>query len=328
MSFEELTTMHTTHLPVQTESGTNISRRDVLQQGGLAALGLCLFPSGLPSLLAQPARESEKTSGSILFFTKCSGFEHGPVKRKGNAPCHAGEALLDLGKKHRFEVLETKDGRVFDSKELDDFDVLLFYTSGDLTKPGRDKQPPMSVKGKKRLLEVIAAGKGFIGAHSATDTFHTPGKRDENQETLDPYIAMIGGEFISHGPQQKATMRVVSPNFPGCGGLGDSFVLHEEWYALKNFAKDLHVILVNETKGMKSWQYQRPPFPATWARLHGKGRVFHTSMGHREDVWTHPTFQQILVGGIDWALRRVDADVTPNIAKVTPGASQIPKRKK
>jgi hypothetical protein len=66
--------------------------------------------------------------------------------------------------------------------------------------------------------------------------------------------------------------------------------------------------------------YQRPPYPATWARLHGKGRVFYTSMGHREDVWTNSIFQQIILGGIAWALRNVDADVTPNIATVTPHA--------
>ncbi len=71
---------------------------------------------------------------------------------------------------------------------------------------------------------------------------------------------------------------------------------------------------------MKGPLYQRPPYPATWARMHGKGRVFYTSMGHREDVWTNPIFQQIALGGIAWAMRNVDADVTPNIATVTPHA--------
>ena len=31
-----------------------------------------------------------------------------------------------------------------------------------------------------------------------------------------------------------------------------------------------------------------------------------------------------LLGGIAWALRNVEADVTPNIEKVTPQASDIP----
>jgi len=61
------------------------------------------------------------------------------------------------------------------------------------------------------------------------------------------------------------------------------------------------VILVQETHGMKGQLYRRPPFPATWARMQGKGRVFYTSMGH-DEIWTKPTFRQVLMGGMAWAL--------------------------
>ena len=67
---------------------------------------------------------------------------------------------------------------------------------------------------------------------------------------------------------------------------------------------------------MKGFEYERPNFPATWARKHEKGRVFYTSMGHREDVWKNPIFQDLLLGGLAWACGNVDADVTPNIDKV------------
>lgn len=166
-------------------------------------------------------------------------------------------------------------------------------------------------------------GKGFVGSHCGSDTFHTPGKPFETQDQKDPYIAMLGGEFIRHGEQQKARMTVVDPKFPGMP-QDRSFEMHEEWYSLKNFAPDLHVLLVNETTGMKGKDYERPRFPATWARLHGKGRVFYTSMGHREDVWTNPVFQSILMGGIKWAAGQVEADVTANISQVTPGANVLP----
>jgi hypothetical protein len=36
-------------------------------------------------------------------------------------------------------------------------------------------------------------------------------------------------------------------------------------------------------------------------------------MGHREDVWTNPIFQEILSGGIRFALGEVKADATPNL---------------
>ena len=181
----------------------------------------------------------------------------------------------------------------------------------------------MSPEGKNKLLQAIADGKGFVGFHAATDSFHSKGPRDQNQTEVDPYIAMIGGEFIVHGAQQEATIRAVSPEFPGVRDFGRVQKLKEEWYTLKNFAKDLHVILVEDNEGMEGDCYQRPPFPATWARMHGKGRVFYTSFGHRDDIWTSARVQGIIAGGLAWAMGNVTVDVTPNIDKVTPKAGQL-----
>jgi type 1 glutamine amidotransferase len=64
-------------------------------------------------------------------------------------------------------------------------------------------------------------------------------------------------------------------------------------------------------------------FPCTCARRHGKGRVFYTSLGHREDVWVNPFFQTIVLGGIAWAMGNIDYDVEPNIAEVTPQANRL-----
>ena len=69
---------------------------------------------------------------------------------------------------------------------------------------------------------------------------------------------------------------------------------------------------MQETKGMKGAMYQRPAYPSTWARRHGKGRVFYTSMGHREDVWTDAAFTTLLMGGLAWATGTVEADVKSN----------------
>jgi type 1 glutamine amidotransferase len=86
------------------------------------------------------------------------------------------------------------------------------------------------------------------------------------------------------------------------------------------------VILVQDTEGMKGLMYQRPNFPATWARKHHKGRVFFTSLGHREDVWQNPLFHNLLLGGLAWTVGNVDADITPNLEKATPEATELPKQ--
>jgi uncharacterized protein len=301
-----------------------MKRRDLLISTA-AALGLSQLPLSWAIAADKPKRK-------ILFFTKSGGFEHSSIKRNGDQPSHADKVLTDLGKEHNFEVVCTKDGTIFD-KDLGEFDAFFFQTQGDICTVGNDHQPAVSPEGKKRLLEAVKAGKGFIASHCGADTCHSPGHdagaQRQTQTEVDPYIAMVGGEFISHGPQQVARMAIADAKFPGLAGVhdkdsADSFKINDEWYSLKNYADDLHVILIQDTQGMKGKDYERPPFPATWARKHGKGRVFYTSMGHREDVWSSPQFRDVILGAIAWTCGDAEADITPNIKQVTPGAGVMP----
>ncbi len=286
-----------------------MKRRELLRTAAMAAAALPL-PAGW-------TWAEEQKPQRVLFFTRSVGFYHSVVKRSDDTLSHAERALADMAKRVGVEVVCTKDGRVFDDS-LDAYDAIAFFTNNDLTQPNPEQEPPMSIAGKQRLLDAVAAGKGFMAFHSSCACWRTPPAEDGEAPELDPYLAMLGGEFIAHGAQQEATMRVASPNFPGMEGLAPQFSLVEEWYSMKNFAPDLHVILVQETMGMKGDVYQRPPYPSTWARRHEQGRVFFTSMAHRENVWIEQPFQQIVLGGLAWVLGNVDADVTPNIEAVTP----------
>lgn len=273
----------------------------------------------------------------VLFFTKSSGFEHDAIKlhMADGRPGYAFPALEALGKKDNIEFVFSKDGSLFTPEYLARFDAFFFYTTGDLTVPKSDPRgdglPPMTAVGKKALLAAVASGKGFIGVHSATDSFHSFGRNGHVPERFlddgaaaDDYVKMIGGEFIRHGKQQKGKQIVADSKFPGMAAVPADYAPLEEWYSLKNFASDIHVLMVQDTAGMNGDEYVRPPYPSTWVRREGKGRVFYTSLGHREDIWTSPVFQSLLEGGINWALGRVDADVSPNLLKVAPGANEMP----
>jgi len=291
----------------------------------------CSFVS-LLTVLIFAAATAAAAPKKILFFTKSSGYEHSVISWKKGQPSFAEKILLDLGAKNGWEFTFSKDGSKFSPEYLSQFDAVFFYTTGDLCSPGNDKQPPMTPAGKQALFDYVRGGKGFIGTHSATDTFHTGNEAKKGEDRYvnhgkdaDPYCCFIGGEFIIHGAQQVATNRVIDPKFPGFEKTGDSFAFLEEWYSLKDFAPDDHALTVMDAPHMKGSMYERPPYPNTWARQEGKGRVWYTSMGHREDVWTSPTFQQILVGGIKWALGEVPADVTPNLQTAAPGAYTNPK---
>jgi hypothetical protein len=267
----------------------------------------------------------------ILFFTKSSGFEHSVISWKNGQPSHAEKVLRELGEKNGWEFTFSKDGSKFAPDYLAQFDAVFFYTTGDLCSPGTDKQPPMSAAGKQALFDYVRGGKGFVGTHSASDTFHTDSESAKgldpyvnHGERADPYVRFLGGEFIKHGAQQVATNTVTNPRFPGFENVPASFAFQEEWYSLKDFVPDIHVLTVIDAPAMKGLEYQRPPYPTTWARKEGKGRVWFTAMGHREDVWTNPIFQQILIGGVKWALGEVKADVPPNIKETAPGAYTNP----
>jgi uncharacterized protein len=291
-----------------------------------AALGFALLLL-TPATLAPTARAAR--SKRLLFFTKSSGYEHAVIKVVDGKPSVAQKAMEEIAAKNGFEVTHSKDGTIFTREGIAGYDGFIFFTSGDLTIPGNDKNPPMPAEGKQLLLDAVAQGKGFIGIHQASGTFHSPGDRFvANDGDIDPYIKMVGGEFIQHGVQQTGKIFCADAKFPGFADCKDSFELHEEWYSYKNLGKDLHVLLSIATWGLKNTGkdsvYRRPPYPVTWARRQGKGRVFFTGLGHRDDVWANPRFQAMLVGGIKWATGLVSADVKPNITRVTPGFTELP----
>ena len=292
----------------------SLNRREMLLASGAALLG-----AAAPGL-AQ-ARQKGATK-RVLFFTKSSGFQHSVITRKGDQLSMAERILTDAGKEHGFEVVASKDGRLFDPDKIGQWDAFAFETTGDLTTEGTDKTPPISPDGLKAFFDAIQGGKGFLGMHCASDTFGHFGAHNKGAD--DPYIQMIGGEFITHGAQHEARLLILDEQFPGVARFGkESFKINDEWYALKHLANDLHVILAYDTSSMQGDMYKRPNFPQTWARMHGKGRVFYTSMGHREDVWENPKYQGLLIGALGWATGRVEVDVTPNVQKVTPGYDKV-----
>lgn len=283
------------------------------------------------AILIPLLRAADSKPHKILFFTKSSGYEHSVISWKDGKPSHAEKVLLELGSKNGWEFTFSKDGSLFSPDYLSQFDAVMFYTTGDLCSAGTDGNPPMTLEGKQALFDYVKAGHGFVGTHSASDTFHTnnesnkgPDRYRNHGENADPYVRFLGGEFIKHGKQQEATNTVIDPKFPGFSGVGSDFSFKEEWYSLKDFNPDIHALTVIDAPSMEGAEYQRPPYPNTWARDEGKGRVFYTSMGHREDVWTNPIFQEILTGALKWSMGDIDADVSPNIKEAAPGAYTNP----
>jgi uncharacterized protein len=301
------------------------SRREFLRVAGATGVGMAL---------ANPLFGAKKKS--VLLFTKSSAWEHDVVKVIGGKASIVERGIRGLGDKNAFEVTATKDGRIFESDDLYNHDAFLFFTSGDLSKRGTDGNWPISELGKQALLEAVDHGKGFVGVHAAADTFHTqPDPPDRSNryiahgEKSDPYLRMLGGEHIIHGQDkdprlQTARVIVNDAKFPGLENVASPVSFMEEWSSLKDFVADIHAILTLDTHGMHGECYQRAPYPVTWARQHGKGRVFYTAMGDRPESWENAFFLNLLGGGIRWAIGDANAQIPPNLQAAAPGYAEIP----
>lgn len=190
---------------------------------------------------------------------------------------------------------------------LKGYDAVIFAnTTGDLPLPDRDA-----------FLAWVKSGKGFVGMHSATDTFHG----------YKPFIDMIGGEFQSHGAQAQVDALNGDKSCPACKHLPAAWNVYDEIYLMKSFNKETvhNVLTLDKHPNTKEAGF----FPIAWAKNYGQGRVFYTSLGHREDIWDPNTpenmkrmnskevalaYQEHVLGGIRWALGL--ENWTPKPAKV------------
>jgi type 1 glutamine amidotransferase len=167
-------------------------------------------------------------------------------------------------------------------KALAAYDGVVFAsTSGEPALPEREG-----------FLDWIAAGHAFVGIHSATATFHG----------FPAYLDMIGGEFARHGEQATAQVQVREADHPATIGLGQTIAVFDELYEFKRIDPNRLDVLL----GLDRHPETGAPgdFPLAWTREHGKGRVFYTALGHREDVLQAAWFKRHLRGGITWALGR------------------------
>jgi uncharacterized protein len=194
------------------------------------------------------------------------------------------------------EVL-TKKKLEYNAKNLNDFDAVLFYTGGDLEMDGQQKADFISF--------IRDDGKGFIGVHSAAITF----------VDWPEYGDMIGGYYDEHPWLTfDAPIIVEDPGFPGMQQWPRSFVLRDEIYQMRNYSRSKVRVLMRldaSKLDMKNKNVHRTDgdFAVTWAKMYGKGRVYYTTLGHVEENWDKPEFQQMITEAIAWAMGLENADI-------------------
>ena len=261
-------------------------------------VALSALVSGAQTPKAKPQRKADDKR-HLLVIGQSAGWTHDSISR----------AMLTLGKlgdkSGWFDVtLRTDAGPITKkpatrgAKNLDNFDAIFFYTTGELA---------MDDSQKTALLAFVRdEGKGFLGVHSATDTFYQ----------WPEYGEMIGAYFDLHPWNQEVRINVEDRDFPATRHLPPAFTIADEIYQFRNFSRDRVRVLMSLDAGSvdltkKDVHRHDKDFAVAWARRYGKGRVFYCSLGHREEVWQRPDMQKMWLEAIRWAMGLVDGDATP-----------------
>ena len=224
--------------------------------------------------------ERAKQPRRLLYVVQTKGYHH--ASTEPSIP-----AVMTLGRTSgAFTTTVTDDASVITADMLKDYDAVMFFTSGKL---------PMDEPQKKALMDFIKSGKGFIGIHSATDTFND----------WPEYGEMIGGYFDGHPWSQEVTVRVEDPRFPGMNFLGKSFPFKEEVYQYRNWSRDkVHVLLSMDNSSVDISRGKRADkdYAMAWCKKHGRGRVLFNGLGHMPEAWKDPRLLKMMFDGIRWAM--------------------------
>jgi uncharacterized protein len=255
----------------------------VIARAGRAAIPGALWVALAIAFAASPS-QAEHWPDRILYFTHSAGYRHDVIAT-------SQAVLKQLGETSRaFKVTTTEDVAAFTAENLRHYAAVMFFTTGEL---------PMSDAQKAALLAFVRSGRGFLGVHSATDTFYM----------WPEYRKLIGGYFNEHPWHQKVTVDVAEPASPLVGFLAPSFALDDEIYQIRDFDAQTSRILLRldpASVDLDAPNVHRQDYgwPLAWTRSYGRGRVFYTALGHEEAVWRDPRYQQMLTNAILWTIRR------------------------
>ena len=264
----------------------------------------CLLAAiAVAGLLNTDSRAADKKK--ILFVTRSAGFTHGSVNRRGKELAPSEIAMTQLGQQTGlFEVHCTQDCESdFTKENLANYDIVMFYTTGWL---------PISKPNLEYFLNdwLKQKGHGFIGVHSATDTYQS--KNDPSKD-YKPYWDMVGGSFNGHpwGSGTTVTISVHEPDHPTMKPFGKEFEIKDEIYQYYHWQPEKVRVLMS--LDMAKCKPSKPyHVPVAWVKKYGEGRVYVNNLGHNESTWRDKRFLDSVTQGIKWVTGEIDGASKPN----------------
>ena len=195
---------------------------------------------------------------------------------------------------------------------------------------------------KKAFVDYVRGGGGLVVYHSADNSFPNWPEFNEmigvagwggRSETQGVYIRWRDGKMVtdstpgrvgSHGPQHAYQLVVRTPDHPVTKGLPEKFThsADELYDSLRGPAKNVTVLATAFSSPEKRGTGENEPM--LMAIGFGKGRVFHTTLGHGAEQLKSVAFIVTYQRGAEWA---ATGEVTQSVPKDFPGPDEPSVRK-
>jgi type 1 glutamine amidotransferase len=168
---------------------------------------------------------------------------------------------------------------------------------------------------EKSFLSFVSNGGGFVCVHAANNSFSDwpeynamigVGGWGGRNEKDGPKLYVIDGKLMrdtspgpggNHGKQHEFQITIQNPNHPITKGLPPVWMHSQDelYNSLRGPAENLDVLAtaVSETTNKAE--------PMLMALSYGKGRIFHTALGHADYSMACKGFQETLERGTEWA---------------------------
>ena len=183
-------------------------------------------------------------------------------------------------------------GEQFLARNLNYFDAIFFFGVREIDLTPQQRADLLSF--------VHDDGKGFVATHSAATAFFSWPEFGE----------MLGARFDEHPwGITDATVIVENTRSPIVAHLPARFVVNDEHYQLKDFARDKLNVLARldpTTLDLKAPLVHRTDgdFPAAFTKTYGKGRVFYSTLGHSRELWDTAWMQTMYFEALKWVMER------------------------
>jgi uncharacterized protein len=143
------------------------------------------------------------------------------------------------------------------------------------------------------LADAVESGVGLGGYHG--------GMADAFRSSTE-YQFVVGGQWVAHpGNIIDYQVDVTKPDDPIMNGVAPFAYRSEQYYMHVDPSND--VLATTTFNGAHSPWIDGVVMPVVWKRLHGRGRVFYSSLRHVASEFEVPEMKTILRRGLLWAAR-------------------------